>query len=107
LWRDLGSLSKEEFVGELDGIFVENHATRVAPKFKKAVKHPRKFSSDDRPVTRIVFVLQDEKKLSNIEARSLLINDDYRHAAAQCIGLNINLSRVVTEGLGFQPAPWP
>jgi hypothetical protein len=73
LWADLSSLSKEEFVGELDGIFGEKHAIGAAPKFKKAVAPPRKISSDDRPVTRIVFVLHDEKKLSNIEARSLLI----------------------------------
>jgi hypothetical protein len=74
LWADLSSLSKEEFVGELEGIF-EKHAAGASPEFEKAAKPPCKLPSDDRPVTRIAFVLRDEKKLSNIEARRLLIEE--------------------------------
>ena len=72
-WADLKSLRKNNFIGELDGILGKKCRRATPVKLKKAVKPHRKSSSDDRPVTRIVFVLQGEKKLSTTEAQSLLI----------------------------------
>jgi hypothetical protein len=72
-WADLKSLRREAFIDELDAIFSKK-AARVTPeKLKKLVKPDRKSSSDDRPVTRLAFVLQEEKKLSTTEAQRLLV----------------------------------
>ena len=72
-WTDLKSLRKSAFIDELDGI-LSKKAVRATPvKLKKSVKPDRKSSSDDRPVTRLAFVLQEEKKLSTTEAQRLLV----------------------------------
>lgn len=73
LWTDLSSLSKDRFVGELDGIFGELRADSVVPRRNNTVKAVRQFPSDDRPVTRIAFVLLEEKILSTTDARRLLV----------------------------------
>ena len=74
MWADLAALTREQFVNELDCLLTGKRSAFSVPKAKtKSTNSPQKMPSDDRPVTRIAFVLQEEKKLSTEDAQVLVV----------------------------------
>ena len=66
LWTELNRLSKVEFIAELDRL----REDPKPPATKKRKKNPRKpVPKDDRPETRIAFVLEHERKLEQRDAQ--------------------------------------
>jgi len=68
LWTDLNSLTKDQFLAELETI-LEPNAPRPT-KLKRATKSKGKVPTDNRPATRIAFELQEISKVSASNAQA-------------------------------------
>ena len=82
LWTDLTSLSRDQFLAELESIKSE---TKGPAKRKAAKKKERKPApKSNRPAARIAFVLQEERNISDVDARrrlsAVLVSRGYEEA---------------------------
>ena len=67
LWTDISRLDKSEFTAALDKLVAAPQPSTVRAKRPK--QPPRQLPKDDRPVTRIAFVLQVERNLADRDAQ--------------------------------------
>jgi hypothetical protein len=67
LWSDISRLNKSEFTAVLDQLVAPPQPSTV--RVKRPRKPPRPLPKDDRPVTRIAFVLQVERNLTDRDAQ--------------------------------------
>lgn len=67
-WTDLSKLSKEQFTAEVDAILKGDQASKPT----RSKKPPKKVPKDNRPVTQIAFVIQEQRQIDDVLAQQLL-----------------------------------